>query len=195
MDVVLETERLVVRKLTEADVDLLFALDADPEVTSFINGGKPTPREAIQHEVIPGILRYYETVPGFGRWALVERATGAFLGWLSLRRWTEGSPDEAVLGYRLRRAAWGHGYATEGARAVIRRAFAELGIHRIVAHTMSVNTGSRRVMERCGMTLVRTFYQEWPDSDEIEGSDLGDVEYALTRAEWKRQQAREDAPR
>jgi RimJ/RimL family protein N-acetyltransferase len=193
MDVVLETERLVLRKFSEADVDLLFALDADPEVTRFINGGKPTPREVIQNEIIPGILRYYETTPGFGRWAVVERASGAFLGWLSLRRWTEGGPGEAVLGYRLRRAAWGQGYATEGARAVIRRAFADLGIQRIVAHTMTVNTGSRRVMDKSGMSLVRTFFGEWPEV--IEGSEHGDVEYALTRADWERHQTRDRTSR
>ena len=52
---------------------------------------------------------------------------------------------------------------------------------------MAVNTASRRVMEKAGMRLVRTFHQEWPDR--IEGDEHGDVEYALDRADWERQQA------
>ena len=195
MQIVLETDRLRLRRFTLADVDLLFALDADPAVTRFINGGKPTPRDAIQHEIIPGILRYYESTPGFGRWAATERASGEFLGWFSFRRWPEGGPDDAVLGYRLRQTAWGRGYATEGARVVIRKGFEDLGVERIVAHTMAVNIGSRRVMEKCGLSLVRIFHQEWPDSDPIEGSQHGDVEYALTRADWEREQAAESARR
>ena len=56
-------------------------------------------------------------------------------------------------------------------------------MERVVAETMAVNLGSRRVMEKCGLTLVRTFHQDWPDA--IEGSEHGDVEYALTRADWE----------
>ena len=80
------------------------------------------------------------------------------------------------------RAAWGRGYATEGSRALIDRAFAALGARRVVASTMAVNTASRRVMEHCGMRLVRTFRAEW--TDVIPGGELGDVEYAITREEW-----------
>jgi RimJ/RimL family protein N-acetyltransferase len=56
-----------------------------------------------------------------------------------------------------------------------------------VAETMVVNTASRRVMEKSGLTLVRTFHQDWPDK--IPGDEHGDVEYALTRADWERQEA------
>jgi RimJ/RimL family protein N-acetyltransferase len=57
-------------------------------------------------------------------------------------------------------------------------------VERVVAETMVVNTASRRVMEKAGLTLVRTFHQEWPDR--IPGDEHGDVEYALTRADWER---------
>ena len=62
-------------------------------------------------------------------------------------------------------------------------AFTELGARRVYAETMAVNLGSRRVMEKAGLRLVRTFHQPWPDR--IEGDEHGDVEYALTRAEWE----------
>jgi RimJ/RimL family protein N-acetyltransferase len=185
MHIFLQTERLVMRRFTAGDVDNLCALDGDSAVMRYLNGGKPTPRDVIQHGLLPWILSLYERYDSFGRWAAIERSTGDFLGWLSLRPPDESRPEEVELGYRLRQAAWGKGYATEGARALIHKGFAELGVQRVVAHTMTVNTASRRVMEKAGLTFVRTFYEDWPEV--IEGGELGDVEYALTRAEWERQ--------
>ena len=187
MHVFLETERLLLRRFTEADIDNLVALDGDPGVMRFLTGGRGTPREAIERDYLPAYLRYYERFAGYGFWAAVEQSTGEFLGWFHFRP-APGSPlDEPELGYRLRRSAWGKGYGTEGARALIDKGFTELSIRRVVASTMAVNTASRRVMEKAGMRLVRTFHQEWPDR--IEGDEHGDVEYALDRADWERQQA------
>ncbi|MCH8086813.1 MAG: GNAT family N-acetyltransferase, partial [Chloroflexi bacterium] len=76
---------------------------------------------------------------GFGRWAGIEKTKGAFIGAFSLRPPDEGRLDELELGYRLRRAAWGQGYATEGARALVARGFAEPSVQHIIAHTMTVN--------------------------------------------------------
>jgi RimJ/RimL family protein N-acetyltransferase len=153
----------------------------------YITGGRPTPREQVRDEVLPAFLAYYERFAGYGFWAAVEKATGQFLGWFHLRPPEGANPDEPELGYRLLRSAWGKGYATEGSRALIRKAFTELGARRVYAETMAVNRGSWRVMEKAGMRLVRTFRQPWPDR--IEGHEHGDVEYALTRAEWHQQEA------
>ena len=187
MQVYLETERLVLRRFTEADVDNLFELDSDPEVMRFLTGGKPTPREVIRNETLPRILHYYERFKGFGFWAAIEKTSEEFLGWFEFRP-PEGSDSDIVeLGYRLRRSAWGKGYATEGSRALIRKGFTELGVRRVVAQTMAVNTASRRVMEKAGLTLEQIFHQEWPDS--IEGAEYGEVEYALRKADWEQQEA------
>ncbi|ORT54899.1 GNAT family N-acetyltransferase [Streptomyces sp. CB03238] len=175
MTVFLETPRLVLRTVTEHDLDDVVALDNDPEVMRYVNGGRPASRE----EVRAGSLR---RLMGRGFWAAEARVTGEWLGWFSLEP-LEGEGEGVVeLGYRLRRAAWGRGYATEGSRALIDKGFRELGVRRVTANTMTVNAGSRRVMEKCGLTYVRTFFEEWPDV--IEGSDQGDVEYAATREEW-----------
>jgi RimJ/RimL family protein N-acetyltransferase len=187
MQIFLETERLVLRRFTEADVDNLFDLDSDPEVMRFLTGGKPTPREVIRNEPLPRILHYYERFAGFGFWAAIEKSTGEFLGWFEFRPPEGGGPDEVELGFRLRRSAWGKGYATEGSRALIRKGFTELGVRRVVAQTMAVNTASRRVMEKAGLTLVRTFHQEWQEP--IEGAEQGEVEYALTKAAWEQLEA------
>ncbi len=84
------------------------------------------------------------------------------------------------------RVSLGKGYATEGSRALIRKGFTELGVQRVVAEAMAVNTVSRRVMEKAGLRLVQTFHQPWPYP--IEGDQLGDVEYALDKADWQHQE-------
>ena len=104
----------------------------------------------------------------------------------------DAGPGEVELGYRLRKSAWGKGYATEGSRALINRGFTEFGVQRVVAETMAVNMASRRVMEKAGLKLVRTFHQPWPHP--IEGDQFGDVEYALDKAGWQRDQV-STAPR
>lgn len=179
-----ETERMLLRRFTESDVDNLVELDSDPEVMRYITGGTPTPRAEIVDDVLPAFLTYYRRVDGFGFWAAIDRAGGEFLGWFHLRPGPGHSGDEPELGYRLRRSAWGKGYATEGARALIDKAFRDLGASRVYAETMAVHTASRRVMEKAGMRRVRTFHQEWPYR--IEGDEHGDVEYAVTRTEWER---------
>jgi RimJ/RimL family protein N-acetyltransferase len=173
-----ETDRLLLRRFTEADVDNLVELDSDPEVMRFLTNGRPTPREVIERETLPRIISGYERLRGLGRLAAIEGSTDAFLGWIGFDPAEDGRPDDEIeLGYRLRRSAWGRGYATEGSRALIRRAFDEWGVRRVFAQTMAVNLASRRVMEKSGLQFVRTFHLTWDDP--IPGTEYGEVEYAL----------------
>jgi RimJ/RimL family protein N-acetyltransferase len=181
----LETDRLILRRFTVADADLVVELDADPEVRRYV-ALHPTTRDEAVTEVLPAWLRYYERYPGYGFWAAVERESGEFIGWFHLRPGlTDPRDDEPELGYRLRHSAWGRGYGTEGSRALIDSAFRDLGARRVWAETMVVNVGSRRVMEKAGMRLVRTFHADWPER--LPGDEHGDVEYEITRGEWERQ--------
>jgi RimJ/RimL family protein N-acetyltransferase len=184
MRVYLQTERLILRRFTPDDIDLVTALDADPEVMRYITGGRPTPRDEIRDDYLPAWLAYYERGDRYGFWAAIEKRTDTFIGWFHLRPQPGDPDDQPELGYRLSAAAWGHGYATEGTRALIRKAFEELGVRRVYATTMVVNVGSWRVMEKAGMRRVRVFQQEWPYR--IDGEELGDVEYALSRDQWER---------
>jgi len=183
MDVYLETERLILRRFTMDDEDLLFELDNDPDVMQYINGGAPVPREEIVDETLPAFLSYYERFDGYGFWAVIDKEFGRFLGWFHFRPRPSDPPLEPELGYRLHRFCWGRGYGTEGSRALIDKGFAEYGIDRVHAETMTVNIGSRRVMEKAGLRYVRTFDADWPVR--IPGDEHGDVEYAITRAEWE----------
>ncbi len=196
MQVYLETERLLLRRFTEDDLENLIELDSDPAVMRFLSGGVPTPRHVIRDKTLPAILRSYERPAGFGVWAAVEKASMDFLGWFSLRPPDGVSLDAVELGYRLRRSAWGQGYATEGSRALIRKGFAELGVRRVFATTYQDNLASRRVMEKSGLTLVRTYRLTPADlaaaspyhaaSQELWDGD--DVEYALEKGEWERRE-------
>jgi RimJ/RimL family protein N-acetyltransferase len=189
--VILETPRLVMRQFTADDVDNLFNLDSDPEVMRYLSGGLPTPREKIRDQIIPFHLGVYDRVDRLGTWAAESAATGEFLGWFHFRP-GRGSDDitNIELGYRLRRPAWNKGYATEGSRALISMGFTDLGVERVFALTLTVNAASRRVMEKCGLTLVRTFPYEEPYV--IEGAEHGEVEYALTKPEWAARTAGDD---
>jgi RimJ/RimL family protein N-acetyltransferase len=183
MPIILETPRLILRQFTEDDVDNLFDLNNDPQVMRYLTGGRPTPREVIRDEVIPFHLAVYARLDRLGTWAAESAATREFVGWFHFRPGPGGDITNIDLGYRLRRPAWNKGYATEGSRALISMGFTGLGVERVFAHTMTVNTASRRVLEKCGLTLVRTTPYE--SGDAIEGAERGEVEYALTKPEWQ----------
>jgi RimJ/RimL family protein N-acetyltransferase len=181
--IILETPRLTVREFTEDDIDNLFDLNSDPEVMRYLSGGKATPRDLIRNEILPVHLAVYQRLDRLGTWAAELTATGEFVGWFHFRPGPDKDITNIDLGYRLRRPAWNKGYATEGSLALIDMGFTDLGVQRVYAHTMTVNAASRHVLEKCGLTLVRT--TPWDGPDVIEGSEHGEVEYALTRPEWR----------
>ncbi|MEH0826044.1 MULTISPECIES: GNAT family N-acetyltransferase [unclassified Micromonospora] len=179
-ELLLETERLWLRRFTPDDVDNLVELDSDPEVMRFLTGGRPTPRATVRDEQLPRLLRQYDAHPGLGRWAAEDRGSGGFLGWFALDPSDDGT--QAELGYRLRRSAWGRGLATEGSLALVRHAFDAVGVRRVWAQTMTVNSRSRAVMEKVGLRFVRTFHLHFDDP--APGTEHGEVEYELLRSEW-----------
>jgi RimJ/RimL family protein N-acetyltransferase len=180
--VFLATDRMVLRRFTMDDVDLLVELDNDPDVMAFISPGAEVTRAEVVNETLPAFLSYYERFAGYGFWAAIEKATGRFLGWFHFRPNDGADPLEPELGYRLHVFAWGRGLGTEGSRALIDYGFETLGVERVVAETMFVNTASRRIMEKVRMHHVRTFHADWPVR--IPGDEHGDVEYAITRQQW-----------
>jgi RimJ/RimL family protein N-acetyltransferase len=186
--VLLETVRLRLRQFTPDDVDRLVELDSDPEVMRYITYGAPTPREEYLDEILPRWFRIYRETPLLGYWAGEDRGSGAFHGWFHLR------PDridagEQELGYRLRRASWGRGLATEGATALIAHGFVRVGTEKISARTLVANRGSRAVMEKCGLLYERDF--TFPE-DVLEGRSAEEraaVKYSITRSQWQARQA------
>jgi RimJ/RimL family protein N-acetyltransferase len=168
----LRTARLRLEPLTEDHVELLVELDSDPEVLEHIFGRALTREESVGTWAPKRLL-----TDGLGRGAWMGYdATGDWLGWWCLA--VDADDDRAAeLGYRLRRTAWGRGYATEGSRALLDHAFGELGLARVWAQTMAVNHRSRRVMEKLGMRHVRTDHGEW--ADPLPGAEQGEVVYEI----------------
>ena len=101
MQIFLETERLVLRRFTEDDVDNLVELDSDPDVMHFINGGRPTPRHEIESDVLPAFLDYYERFAGYGFWAAdreVERPIRGMVPLPARRRLTAPTRSSSATG-------------------------------------------------------------------------------------------------
>ena len=144
----LQTLRLDFREFARTDADDLWRLDQDPGVMRYINGGKPSTRVEIaaRMRLLPRVYRLY---PGLGTWRASRRDTGAYIGWFTLKY----IPDtvEVEVGYRLARTAWGQGFATEGARELVRYGFDDLGLERIIGVTHPDNLASQRVLMKAGL--------------------------------------------
>src|SRR5687768_3060813 len=150
-----ETERLRFRPLTLTDRESLLELDADPEVGRYVRLDGP-PNAADLDAVLPRMLeRFGEPAVEPKFWAVERRNDGTFLGWFHLRPLAD--PTVLDLGYRLRRDAWGMGYATEGAAAFVERAFTRHNSRRVEASALQANSRSIRVMEKLGLRLVERF--------------------------------------
>ena len=143
----LSTERLDLRRFTPDDIDLLVRMYGDPDVTRYLGGVKT---RAQSEEIMRSrILGYYNEHPGFGVWATIERATGTCVGCHVLNH-IQGEAFIQV-GYILFKEAWGRGFATEGAAAMLRYGFVERQLSQIVAIADLDNLVSQRVLEKIGL--------------------------------------------
>jgi RimJ/RimL family protein N-acetyltransferase len=146
----LTTDRLILRGWREADRGPFAELNADPRVMEFM------PRLLSREEsdnFFDRIQAHFEQ-HGFGLYAAEHRATGAFMGFIGLQipNFEERFMPAVEIGWRLGCQWWGQGFATEGAREIVRYAFDVIGLDGLVSFTMPANTRSRRVMEKLGMT-------------------------------------------
>lgn len=175
-----DTERLNFRLVSPADAAALDTLNCAPGVMRFLDRTPPT-IEHIREHSIPEMLRIAAEFPGFGQWIATVKTTGEFIGWFELEP-NHPNQGDVEIGYRLLPDYWGQGLASEGASELLRYAFENLGAARVTAITMAVNTPSRKVMERIGLSHVRTFHEHFDDP--LPGTEEGEVEYALTREQW-----------
>jgi ribosomal-protein-alanine N-acetyltransferase len=148
MKTILETERLVLREMTEDDADNLFELGQNPKVTRYIPGEPPVlmrddALRVLRERVFPQYAR------GFGRWACIVKASGEFIGWCGVKHMPEDG--EYDIGYRFLEAHWGNGYATEAARGALAFARRHLAGERVVGKAMPENVASVRVLEKIGL--------------------------------------------
>ena len=164
----IETDRLLLRMIRADDLDHLASLLSDPDVVKYVGDGKPAGREEAAR-ALESIIKHWDT-HGFGRWAVVDKSTGEFIGFGGLRS-LFGTPEVV---YHLTKAHWGKGYATELARAALRFGFQERGFDRIVAITKPQNAGSIHVMDKLGLRFEK----------EARYYDIDVVQYEINREEF-----------
>ncbi|MEQ8394505.1 GNAT family N-acetyltransferase [Thalassobaculum sp.] len=171
---VLQTMNLTLSPCSPEDRADFIDLELDPEVMRFLNGG------AVDHEKTDPKHVTFLMPRGTEQhvWTARRTINDEFVGWFCL---FPESQTLAEIGYRLRRKEWGRGFGTEGGLALVNWGFSAAGYDKIVACTMAVNQGSRRVMEKIGMRYTRTVSF---NSAPFPGSEHGEVWYELTRLEW-----------
>lgn len=179
----LRTDRLDLVPLSDKHIEFEVELDADPLVLRYLH-----PRARTRDEVVAAHaerMKRATRVDGLGLWVGLSQQR-EFVGLWMLQPLHGPSqtfaPDEAELGYRLLRRWWRQGYASEGARELIRHGFDDLGLTRIIAQTMAVNRPSRATMETLGLRFVRNFHEHYDEP--LPGVEHGEVEYELRRSDW-----------
>jgi ribosomal-protein-alanine N-acetyltransferase len=150
--IVIETERLILRRLTTADLDDLAGLYREPEVRRYFPDGTRTYEQT--REELEWIIDVYYRQYGYGLWATILKETGAFIGRCGLLPWEIGGRTEVEVAYLLDKNYWGRGLGTEAARAIVAHAFATLAVERLICMVDPGNSASRRVAERVGMTML-----------------------------------------
>ncbi|WP_435524368.1 GNAT family N-acetyltransferase [Chryseobacterium indoltheticum] len=154
----LETQRLILRKLKEADYERLFLLDSDAEVMKYI--GMPTLSNVEESkEVVKMIMQQYEE-NGVGRLAVIEKESGLLIGWSGLKLNTSevnGYQNFYELGYRFLRETWGKGYATESGKASLEYGFNDLKAEVIYAYAHCENQASNHILTKLGFEKTSEF--------------------------------------
>ena len=175
MKIFTETERLILRGIIAGDEGGLFELDSDPEVHRYL-GNKPVLHIEQARETVQLIRQQYIDY-GIGRWAVIEKASGNFIGWAGLKFVTDKINNHIRfydLGYRLIKKYWGKGYATEAAKASLEYGFNGLNLPVIYGMADTENTGSNNVLTKVGLSFINTFDHE----------GIKHHWYSITKVEW-----------
>ncbi len=177
MKIHLETRRLIMRDLSEQDALGIFELDAEPEVHTYL-GGNPIKTIAEAEKSIAFIRDQY-VKNGIGRWAVIEKKSGAFIGWSGFKFMTDRVNNRTQyydLGYRFIKKYWGKGYATETAVASLDYGFNQLKQEKICAMADVRNLASNRILQKLGMSKFNEFdYENVPHNF-----------YTISKRDWNR---------
>jgi ribosomal-protein-alanine N-acetyltransferase len=179
----LHTQRLLLREFVTADWPAVLAYQRDPRYLQFYEWTDRTPGDA--QRFVQMFLDQQEEQPRRKfQLAVVLKDTGQLIGNCGIRK-ASVDAHEADIGYELSPDHWGHGYATEAARAIGQFGFAELKVHRIWAWCIADNVASARVLEKIGLKLEGRLR----DKEYFKGRWWDTLLYALLKDEWKGSQA------
>ncbi len=171
-DPVFETDRLSGRPVTFDDAPRIQALHHDPRVAEHIGGDWTDDRT---RQFVKGAVEHWDRY-GYGQWVLTLKEGGAFAGRSGLRHYYMDGQDEIELLYAIDPALWGQGYGTEAARAIVDWGFTRHGFASIVSFTLPDNPGSRRVMEKAGLTFEKEMLRLEPPEFLV---------HRIMREDWK----------
>jgi [ribosomal protein S5]-alanine N-acetyltransferase len=159
MKIFAETERLILRELLTTDVEAFFEMDSNAEVHKYL-GNNPIQTLDQAFEQIANVQQQYIDNK-IGRWAVIEKSSGEFIGWCGLKLVKENWNNHINfydIGYRLNPKYWQKGYATESAMAALAYGFNNLKISEIIGTANVENKASRNTLEKCGLKFIEKFY-------------------------------------
>jgi ribosomal-protein-alanine N-acetyltransferase len=152
MATILETGRLRLREFAFSDAQDIFLLNSDPEVVRY-TGDFPFEDVKAAETFLKSYADYQKN--GFGRWAVIDKNSGDFLGWCGLKFTADKS--ETDIGFRFFKRHWNKGYASESAKACLEYGFKSLGLTTIIGRAMADNKASVNVLEKIGMSFEKPF--------------------------------------
>jgi len=165
MNLIFETERLLLRPLELSDAEAMFAMDNNPIVHKYL-WQQPTQTIEETIKVIEYVQRQYAENK-IGRFATILKETGEFIGWTGIKFVNDhvenGNTNFYDYGYRLNEKFWNKGYATEATKFWLDYGFKEMKIDKMNAYTHAENGASNRVLSKCGMKLM----EDYPDKDGV----------------------------
>lgn len=165
MNLILETDRLLLRPLELSDAEDMFAMDKNPEVHKYL---WQTPAQNIEEviKVIEYVRSQYEK-NNIGRFATISKETGEFIGWTGIKfvddHIENGNTNFYDYGYRLNEKFWGKGFATEASVAWLEYGFKQMNIDKMNAYTHFDNGASNHILQKIGMK----FMEDYPDKDGV----------------------------
>src|SRR5690349_11005043 len=151
--IILETKRLLLRRQMIEDLDDLWALYCDPEITRYIPDAPRSLAEA--REELEWHMNGHPKYPELGLWATIYKETGKFIGRCGLLPWTIDGQHEVEVAYTIAREYWGQGLATEAAQAILNYGFGKLNLSRLICLIDPQNIASQKVAEKMGMSFEK----------------------------------------
>ena len=177
----LQSARLRLRPFTEADTDAIYTLMSNATVLRYWDA--PPWRERSQAERFIMRCQQMEQEGSGARLAIERTADDRFIGWCSLMNW-DAAYRSAMMGYCLDEPAWGQGFATEAAGALLQWAFHTLDLNRVQSEADTRNVASGRVLEKLGFLREGTLRENCVVNGEVSDSWV----YGLLRREWEQMQ-------
>ncbi|RIA08329.1 RimJ/RimL family protein N-acetyltransferase [Flavobacteriaceae bacterium MAR_2010_72] len=161
MEFHIETERIILRQILPTDIDGMFELDSDPDVHRYLGNKSFTTKKESEININDIIDQYAKF--DIGRWAMIHKQTHEFMGWSGLKYYTKpmnGHVNFYDIGYRIIKRFWGHGYATESAKAALNYGFNTMNLKTIYGITHQGNIASHQVLLKIGLNYIEDFYDE-----------------------------------